>query len=143
MATEETPGERSGPGEVHITVVVVPGRLQAMLTKLRAGARVRTGLASVGVLAAVAASAIIGLSSSSGHATRPRDSNAMATQLRSGGQATSIMHRSDGGWVHEFEISNSTCPAARLPYRIAIGLHFCGPNLASPRAVASPSPRSR
>ena len=44
MAKEETPDDRSGLEEVQITVVVVPGRIRATLTRLLARARVRAGL---------------------------------------------------------------------------------------------------
>jgi hypothetical protein len=136
MAKRETPDHESGLGDIDITVVVVPGRLQVILAKLRPSARVRVGLASVAVLAAVAAGAIIAVSSSSGGASRPLETDAMSTH-------TLTLHRSYGAWLREFETSNWACPAARLPHRVAIGLHFCGPNLAPLRALPSPSPRSR
>jgi hypothetical protein len=173
MAKEETSDDGSGLGEVQITVVVVPGRVQSTLAKLRVGARVRAGLASVGVLAAITAGAIIVVSSSSGHASRAPDSDAMSTQLRLGSNcsrlrvgspdgtyarveldragpcgtfgshATLILRRLHGVSLREFETSSWACPTARLPHRVAITLHLCGPNLTPPRATASPSLRSR
>jgi hypothetical protein len=156
MATKETPDDGLWLGEVQITVVVVPGRVRAKLTKLLAGARLRAGLACIGLTAAVAAGAIIAVSSSSGRAGRPPDSDALATQfgLRSncarltvaspdgayaridldragpcgmfGNQVTLILHRLHGVWVREFEASSWTCPTSRLPHHVAIELHLCG-----------------
>jgi hypothetical protein len=171
MAENETSDDGSGLGEVHITVVAVPGRVQSTLVKLRAGARVRAGLASVAVVAAVTAGAVIAVSSSSGHASRPLDSDAMATQLglgsncsrlrvgspdgtparveldragpcgTFGSHATLILRRLHGMWLREFEASSWACPTARLPHRVAITLHLCGPNLTPPQAAASPFSR--
>lgn len=72
MAKKGTPEDGSGPEEVHVTMVVEPGRVRATLTKLRAGALVRVGLASMGLVAAVVAGAIVVASSSTEH--QPRSS---------------------------------------------------------------------
>lgn len=79
----------SGPEEVRVTIVVEPGRVRAVLTKLRARARVGAGLAVVGVIAAVVAGTIIVASSSTGRERRspgtysppPTDSNAVLTRF--------------------------------------------------------------
>ncbi len=156
MAKEETPNDASEAPEVHITIVVVPGRVRATLTKLLAGARVRAGLAIGVVIAAVAAGAVIAVSSSSGRAGRPLSSDALATQfgVRSncgrrevlspdgayaridldhsgpcgtfGNQVTLILHRVDGTWMREFEASSWTCPLRQLPRRVATELGLCG-----------------
>lgn len=63
MAKKGTPEDGSGPEEVRVTIVVEQGRVRAMLTKLLAGAPVRAGLASVGLIVAVVAGAIIVASS--------------------------------------------------------------------------------
>ncbi len=90
MAKEETAHDASGLGEVQITIVVVPGRVRATLGKLREDARVGAGLASVGVLAAIAAGAIIAVSSSGRRAGQPLKSGALATQ---NGLGSSCAHR--------------------------------------------------
>jgi hypothetical protein len=89
MATDETPDDESGFGETQITVVVVPGRVRATFTKLRAGAPGRAVLASVALIAAAAAGTIIAVSSSAGRAGRPlrtyaprlADSDAVASRF--------------------------------------------------------------
>jgi len=89
MAKKGTPDDRSGPEEVRVTIVVEPGRVRAMLRKLLAGARVRAGLASVGIVAAVVAGTIIAASSSTGRGRRSpgtslsrlRDSDAVLTEF--------------------------------------------------------------
>jgi hypothetical protein len=158
MAKEETPDDGSGLGEVQITVVVVRGRVRATLTKFLAGKRVRAGLVAGGLIAAVAAGAIIALSSSSRHASPPLGSDALATQfgLRSncsrrtvvlpdgayaridldhagpcgtfGNQVTLVLHRLHGVWMREFEASRWTCPISRLPQPVAIELQLCRSN---------------
>ena len=155
MGKDEIPDDGSGPGEVQITIVVVPGRARSTLTKLRVGARVRTGLVSGGVIAAVAAGAVIAVSAGGGRASRPPAPDALATQFghrsncarvtvtssagvyarvdldRAGpcgtfaNQGTLILHRLHGAWVREFEASSWRCPAGRLPQRIALELHLC------------------
>lgn len=67
MAKEEIPDEGPGFADVQITIIVVPGRVRATVTKLLAGARGRAGLAFVGLIAAIAAGVIIAVSSSTGH----------------------------------------------------------------------------
>lgn len=54
MAKDGAPDDGSGPRDVQITIVVVPGRVRATLTRLLAGVRVRAALATVGLVAAVA-----------------------------------------------------------------------------------------
>jgi hypothetical protein len=71
MAKEEAPDERSGPVDVQVTIIVLPGRGRAALTKLLTGARLRAGLACVALIAAVAAGTIIAVSSGTGHLGRP------------------------------------------------------------------------
>jgi hypothetical protein len=88
MAKKRIPEGGSGPEEVLVTVLVEAGRVAAMRTKLLAGARVRAGLASVGVIAAVLAGTFVVASSSTGRAPRssgayspwPTDSGRLATQ---------------------------------------------------------------
>jgi hypothetical protein len=158
MAKEEIPDEGSGLGEVQITIVVVPGRVRATLTKFLAGARVRAGLVSGGVIVAVAAVVIIAVSSSSGRAGRPLGPDALATQFglrlncsrrtvvspdgayaridldhagpcgTFGNQVTLVLHRLHGVWVREFEASRWTCPVRRLPQPVAIELQLCRSN---------------
>jgi hypothetical protein len=158
MAKEEIPEDGSGLGEVQITVVVVPGRIRAALTNFRGGARVRAGLVFGGLIVAVAAGAVIAISSSGGRAGRPPGSEALATQfgLRSncarvvvvspdgayaridldragpcgtfGNQVALILRRLHGVWVREFEASGWTCPMRRLPQPVAIELQLCGSN---------------
>jgi hypothetical protein len=90
MAKKGTPEDRSGPEEVRVTVIAEPGRVRAMLTSLLAGAPVRVGLASVALIAAVVAVAIIIASSSTGrhprsplatHPPLPADSGDLAKQF--------------------------------------------------------------
>lgn len=158
MATEKIPEDESTLGEIQITIVVVPGRIRAMVTRFLASARVRAGLATVGVVIAVAAGAIIAVSWSSGRGRRPVQSNALATQfgLRSncsrltvvspngayaridldrsgpcgmfGNQVTLILHRRHGVWLREFEAASWTCPLSRLPQPVAIELRLCRSN---------------
>jgi hypothetical protein len=160
MAKEETPDVGLGLGEVHITIVVDPGRVRATLTKFLAGAR-RAAIACVGLIGAVAAGAIIAVSSSSGRAGRPRDSDALATQFglrlncarltgvspegayarvdldragpcgMFGNQTTLIVHRPHGVWLRESEASSWTCPTVRPPHVAVIVLHPCRSNRAA------------
>ncbi|MBV8941275.1 MAG: hypothetical protein JO240_06060 [Solirubrobacterales bacterium] len=155
MAEEETPDDECRLGDVQITIVVVPGWIRARLTKFTAGARVRAGLASFGLIAAVAAGAVIAVSSSTGRAGRRVESGTLATRFapRSncarltvvstdgayaridldragpcgtfGNQATLILHRLHGVWLREFEASSWTCPMRRLPQPVAIELRLC------------------
>jgi hypothetical protein len=89
MAKKGASQDESGPEEVRVTIVVEPGRVRGALTKLRAGKPVRIGLASVGLIAAAVAGAIIFGSSSTGagtrasatHSPRPTGSGALATQF--------------------------------------------------------------
>lgn len=168
MAKEETPDDGSGLREVRITIVVEPGRVRTTLTKLLARARVRAGLVSGGVIAAVAAGAIMAVSFSSGHAGRPLGSDALATQFGQrlncsrlevlspdgvyaridldhagpcgtfGNQLTLILHRVDGVWVREFEASSWTCPMRQLPQPVANELGLCGRTSVPSRPVAPP-----
>ena len=69
MADEETLDGGSGSTEVQVTVIVVPGRVQAACTKLRALTRARAALVCVGVIAAVLAGVIVAAASNS---SRPR-----------------------------------------------------------------------
>ena len=161
MAKEETPDVGLGLGEVHNTIVVEPGRVRATLTKFLAGARVRAAIACVGLIGAVAAGAIIAVSSSSGRAGRPRDSDALATQFglrlncarltgvspdrayaridldragpcgMFGNQTTLIVHRPHGVWLRESEASSWTCPTVRPPHVAVIALHLCRSNRAA------------
>jgi hypothetical protein len=155
MAKEETPDDRSGLDEVQITVVVVPGRIRAALTRFLARARVRRGLVLIALTAVVTAVAIIVVLSSGGRASRPLDSDALTTQfgLRSncarltivspdgaytridldhsgpcgtfGNQVTLVLHRVQGVWVRKFEASSWTCPISSLPQPVAIELQLC------------------
>lgn len=155
MAKEETPDDRSGLEEVQITVVVVPGRIRATLTRFLPRARVRAGLVFGALAAVVTAVAIIVVSSSGGHASRPLDSDALTTEfgLRSncarltivspdgaytridldhsgpcgtfGNQVTLVLHRLHGVWVRKFEASSWTCPISSLPQPVAIELQLC------------------
>jgi hypothetical protein len=90
MAKEETADDGSGLGDVQITIVVVPGRVRVTLGKLRAGGRVGAGLASVGLVAAIAAGAITAVSSTSRAAGQPLKSRALAAQ---NGLGSSCAHR--------------------------------------------------
>jgi hypothetical protein len=88
MAKKEIPDDRPGPEVVRVTVVVEAGRVRAMLARLLAGARVRAGLVSAGLIAAVVAGTIIVASSSTGREPRspgayspwPTDPDRLATQ---------------------------------------------------------------
>jgi hypothetical protein len=157
MADAQTPHGQSGLGEVEITVVVVPGRFRATLSRLPAGARIRTGLAAVALIAAVSVGAILALSSSSAPPERRLDPGALASQLGlrldcgqltilspGGGsvhvtldharpcgpvanQVIVITPRVHGVWLRESGAPSSSCPPGRLPHRVAIELHFCDP----------------
>ena len=89
MAKGETPDDGFGLGAVDVTVVVVQGRVQVALTKALGGRRRRAALASVGLIAALAAGAIIAVSSGSGRASpsaatpspRLRESDAIVTRF--------------------------------------------------------------
>ncbi len=163
MAKEETPDDGSGLGEVEITIVVVPGRVRATLSKFLAGARVGAALVSVGLIAALAAGATIAVSSSSGRAGRPPDSDALATHFRlrlscarltvtsSDGaytridlahagpcatprnEVTLIVHRRHGVWLRESDVTGWTCRTVRPPHVAVTELHLCRSN----RAAAS------
>lgn len=155
MAKKETPDDGSGLGEVQITIVVVPGRIRAALTKFLGSTRVRAGLVAGGLIVAVAAGAIIAFSPNSGRAGRPLASEALATQFglrlncsrrtvvspdgayaridldhagpcgTFGNQVTLVLHRLHGVWVREFEASRWTCPVKPLPQLVAIELQLC------------------
>jgi hypothetical protein len=170
MAKEQTYDDGVGVAEVQIEIVVEPGPIRATLTKLLASARVRAWLVSGGVIAAVAAGAIVAVWSSSGRTGRALDSGALATQfgLRSdcarrlvalpagayarididhsgpcgafGYQVTLVLHRIDGVWVREFQAPGWKCPIKRLPRPVVRMLGLCHPTVPSPRPVA-PSPR--
>jgi hypothetical protein len=87
MAKEQSPDDGSGLGEVHVTIMVVPGRVRATLTRLLPRARVRAGLVSAGLVAAVVAGAILVAGtggeprSSVTYSPWPTDSNRLATQF--------------------------------------------------------------
>jgi hypothetical protein len=88
MAKKGIPDNGSGPQEVRVTIVVEPGRVRAMLSRLLASARGRVGRASGGVMAAVVAGTIIVAVSSTGREPRssgsyspwPTDSDRLAMQ---------------------------------------------------------------
>ncbi|MGN6169047.1 MAG: hypothetical protein ACTHQQ_12890, partial [Solirubrobacteraceae bacterium] len=88
MGIKGTPKDGSGPEEVRVTIVVEQGRVRAMFTKLPTGARVRAGLAALGLIAALVAGLVIvaslgggGAPSPGSHSLRLADSNALATQF--------------------------------------------------------------
>jgi hypothetical protein len=89
MAKKGTFDDRKDPDQVRVTIVVEPGRVRPMLTKLLAGARVRAALASVGLIAAIVAGPIIAALSSTGREPRspgtyspwPTDSDRLATKF--------------------------------------------------------------
>ncbi|MGN6171075.1 MAG: hypothetical protein ACTHQQ_23325 [Solirubrobacteraceae bacterium] len=88
MAKKGIPDGWSGPEEVRVTVVVERGRVRAVLARLLAGAPVRAGLVSGGLVAAVVAGTIIAASSSTerepqssgAYSPWPTDSNRLAPQ---------------------------------------------------------------
>jgi hypothetical protein len=88
MAKKWIPDDGSGPEEVRVTIVVEPGRVRAMLSRLLARARGRAWPASGGIIAAVVAGTIIVASSSTGREPRssgsyspwPTDSDRLAMQ---------------------------------------------------------------
>jgi hypothetical protein len=88
MAKKGSPEDGSGPEEVRVTIVVEPGRVRAMLSRLLAGVRGRAGRASGGVIVAVVAGAIIVAASSTGrergssggYSPWPTDSDRLAMQ---------------------------------------------------------------
>lgn len=154
MATAKTPDDESALGEVEIAIVVVPGRVRTTITRFLASQQIRAGLVSVAVIVALAAGAIVAVSSSSGPRVRSHP-NALATQfgVRSdcsrltvvspdgayaridldrsgpcgtfGSQVTLILHRLHGVWVREFEAATWTCPMSQLPRPVAIELRLC------------------
>lgn len=155
MEKEETLDDGSRLREVEITIVVVPGRLRATLTKLLASARVCTGLVSAVLIAAIAAVAIIAVSSSTGAASLRHESHALASQFglplpcarrtvvssdgayaridldhgapcgTFGNHVTLILHRRHGVWVRDFEASSWTCPISQLAQPVALELQLC------------------
>lgn len=70
MAKKGIPDDGSGPQEVRVTIVVEPGRVRAMLSRLLPSARGRAGRASGGIIAAVVAGIIIVASLSTGREPR-------------------------------------------------------------------------
>ena len=155
MAKDEASDDQSGLRDVEITIVVVPGRIRAMLATLLANPRIRAVLLSGGLIAAVVAAAIIVLGSGNGRAGRSLRSDALAMQfgLRFncthrtvvtsdgayarfdldhagpcglfGNQVTVVFHRVHGVWVRAFEGSSWKCPTSRLPQSVAIKLQLC------------------
>jgi hypothetical protein len=165
MAKEKTDDPGSGAEEVQVTVDVVPGRVRVTLRKLLAERRVRVGLASAGLIAALAIAAIVVSSSGRGRAPEP---GALARQfgLRTdctrrtvtspdgayaridldrfgscgtfGYQVTLVLHRVHGAWARDFEASSWTCPVKRLPRSVAIELELCSSASVSSRPAAPP-----
>ena len=88
MAKMGIPDDGSGPEDVRVTIVVEPGRVRTMLSRLLASGRGRAGRASCGVIAAVVAGTIIIAWSSTGREARssgsyspwPTDSDRLAMQ---------------------------------------------------------------
>jgi hypothetical protein len=89
MAKKGSPEDGSGPDEVRVTIVVEQGPVRDAVAKLRARAPVRAGLASVALITAVIAGAIMLASSGGGRAPgssggfspRPPGSGALAKQF--------------------------------------------------------------
>jgi hypothetical protein len=157
MAKTQPPDDHSGRKEIEITVVVVPGRFQAMLSRFSPSRRLRAGLVTMALIGAISAGAIIAVSSSGGTTERRLDPGALASRLGlrltcgeltilspGGGSAHIDLHRgrrcepvanhvivitprAHGVWLRESEAPISRCPPARLPHRVAFQLHFCGP----------------
>jgi hypothetical protein len=128
MAKDQSPDDGSGLGEVHITVVVVPGRVRATLTGLLAGARVRAGLVSAGLVAAVVAGTILVAStgrdprSSVTYSPWPTDSNRLATQFGLRLNCARITVFSPDGAYARIDLDH-TGPCATFGNRVTLILH--------------------
>lgn len=130
MAKNGTSEDGSGPEEVRVTIVVEPGRVRAVLTKLLAGGRVRAARVSVAVIAAVVAGTIIVASSSSGGEPRssvtyspwPTDSNRLATRFGLLLNCARLTVFSPDGAYARIDLDNSG-PCHRVGHQVTLVLH--------------------